>query len=131
MDSFLTELSPAEQEIIEGFRECILTTDSTVVENTGSFMNNQGALVYKQEDVFKYALARTKNHFTLHSMVMYAYPETVTQLKEQSSKLKFQKGCINFKSLSDFPLSEFSALIQLFAEKDFTPILQHYKSKKK
>ncbi len=131
MDSFLTELSPAEQEIIEGFRKCILSLDSTVEESTEAIMSNQGAFVYKQEGVFKYGLAKTKHHFSLHSMVMYAYPETVTQLKEQSSKLKFQKGCINFKSLSDFPLSEFSALIQLFAEKDFTPILQHYKSKKK
>ncbi len=130
MDSFLAELSSVDQKIIEGFRNCILSTDSTVVESTGSVMNSQGALVYKQEDVFKYALARTKNHFTLHSMVMYAYPKTVKNLKEQSSKLKFQKGCINFKSLSDFPLSEFSALIKLFAEEDFTPILQHYKSKK-
>ncbi len=130
MDSFVTELTLADQKIVESFRKCILSTDTTVVESTGSVMNCQGALVYNQEGVFKYALARTKNHFTLHSMVMYAFPETVISLKKNAGKLKFMKGCINFKSLDDFPLSEFSALIQLFAEKDFTPILQHYKNKR-
>ena len=73
--------------------------DKKVTVEVGSIMGVKEALVYKQENVFKYGLTSTNNHFSYHSMIMYVYPEILEDLKEVSKDIKFQKGCFNFKTL--------------------------------
>jgi len=105
--------------------------DKTITVEVGSIMNVKKALVYKQDDVFKYGLTVTKNHFSYHSMVMYANPDVLENFKKESKNIKFQKGCFNFKSLETIDLSKFETFLKLSAQKDFAPVINHYKKKMK
>jgi hypothetical protein len=105
--------------------------DKTVTTEVGSIMSVKEALVYKQENVFKYGLTITKNHFSYHSMVMYANPDVLEKFKKESKGIKFQKGCFNFKNIETIDLTGFEAFLKLSAQKDFGPVINHYKQKKK
>lgn len=105
--------------------------DKTVTVEIGSIMSVKEALVYKQDDVFKYGLTATKNHFSYHSMVMYAFPDVLEIFRKESKGIKFQKGCFNFNALKTIDLSNFETFLKLSAQKDFEPVINHYKQKKK
>ena len=125
--SFVEKLSGNEKEQINLFRETILANDSAVIETVDKIMTVDNTLNYMQDGVFKYGLAKTDNHYSLHSMVMYAYPELGDWLKSKKLKIKILKGCINFEDLDLFPLKVLEEFISLSAEKDFVPIVKKYK----
>ncbi len=104
--------------------------DKTVTVEIGSIMNVKQALVYRQDNIFKYGLAATKNHFSYHSMVMYAYPKILDDFKKNAGSIKFQKGCFNFKTFSDINTPAFEEFLKTSAKQDFTPVINHYKNKK-
>jgi hypothetical protein len=82
MDTFLTLLSAEEQKIINQMRELILNIDSSVKEKTGNMMSSKGYFIYEEDGVSKYGLAKTKNHFSFHSMVMNANPNVKDYIKK-------------------------------------------------
>jgi hypothetical protein len=127
MESFVSNLSESEKEHINAIRKLIVEYDTEVKESPGHIMSTKNTLNYNQEGVFKYGLAKTKDHFSFHSMVMYAYPEIADYIKSKTKGLKFQKGCINFPKAEDFPLETFREMLKLSADKDFSPVLQRYK----
>lgn len=118
-------------EVLEKLRKIILKNDKTIKQGTGGVMGNTNGFVFTQEDVFKYGLTKTKTGYSFHSMAMYANPVLYNEFKSKMKKAKFQKGCVNFKSLEDFPADVFEEHIKKSAKADFFMVINHYKNKKK
>ena len=131
ISEFINNQTEEAKNVFKTLDILIRKHDKNITVEVGSIMSIKKALVYKQDNVFKYGLTVTKNHFSYHSMVMYAYPKVLERFKEQSKGIKFQKGCFNFKTLNNIDLSNFEVFLKDSAEQDFTPIINHYKSKKK
>jgi len=123
---YLETLPPEEQVLINSYRNLVLATDKTVTEELGKMMSIEHAFVYKQEKAFKYGITRTKNHFSFHCMVMYGFPKMIEALKPKLKNVVFQKGCINFKSIEDFPLDVFESCMKTWASVDYMAVLRKY-----
>ena len=117
-------------EIIDKLKKIILKYDKNVEVKEGKIMGTSG-FVFNQEGVFKYGLTKTKTGYSFHSMAMYANPDLFNDLKLKMTKAKFQKGCVNFKSLDDFPVDLFEEHMKKSAKCDFSMVINHYKNKKK
>lgn len=130
LNTFLAESSKKEKDIINQMRKLILEIDPNVKEKAGDIMSIKNCFIYEEEGVFKYGLAKTKNHFTFHSMVMYSNKNVYNFIVEKSESLKIQKGCINFRNLVDFPLDLFKEFLSVSASIDFSSVINHYKNKK-
>ena len=131
ISDFINSQSEEAKEVFKTLDTLIRKYDKNITVEVGSIMSVKEALVYKQDNVFKYGLTVTKNHFSYHSMVMYAYPNVLEEFKATSKGIKFQKGCFNFKSLQNIDLSNFEAFLKDSAEQDFTPVINQYKNKTK
>lgn len=129
-EEYINTLPENEKNIIQQFRKVILENDKSVSEEFGKIMSVDHTLNYKEKGVFKYGLAVTTKHVSFHSMVLYANPELAEYLKKELKKVKFQKGCINFKSIADFPIDIFTKHIKASSQIDFSPVIKHYKNKK-
>jgi len=130
MNTFLSELSKEEKVVINKMRELIMEFDLNVKEKVGDIMSSKNSFRYEEDGVFKYGLAKTKNHFSFHSMVMYVNSDVRNFIEENSNSLKIQKGCINFRDVDDFPLDLFKEFITISASADFSPVVNHYKGRK-
>jgi hypothetical protein len=126
MSSFLDTLDNTDREILITLDEAIIKLDSNVEKSFGSIMSVDKAIVYTQEGIMKYGLAKGANYFTFHSMVMYAFPEVHDHLKGWVSKSSLKKGCFNFKHPSKIPLDQFRDMIALSAKQDFNKVIKHY-----
>ncbi len=129
MKTFIEELNKEEAKQIDQLRKAILNADTRVIEKPGKIMAADKALNYLEEGVFKYGLTKNKNHYSFHSMVMYVYPDIADFVKKGIPSVKVLKGCINFKTPSEFPLELFKEMMALSANKDFSGIIEHYKKK--
>jgi len=130
MKTFLSELSGNEKRIINKMRELILEIDSNVEEKVGNIMSSKKCFIYDEEGVFKYGLAKTKHHFSFHSMIMYSDQEVREFIVNNSKNLKIQKGCVNFTNLNEFSIELFKKFLLVSAQADFSPVINHYKKKK-
>ncbi len=130
MNTFLSELSEKEKGIVNQMRALILKMDIKVIENIGNIMSSKNCFIYKEEDVFKYGLAKTKNHFSFHSMIMYSNQEVRKFIENNSKNLTIQKGCVNFKNVNNFSLDLFKEFLLVSAKADFSLVMNHYKQKK-
>ncbi len=130
MKTFLSELSGNEKRIINKMRELILEIDSNVEEKVGNIMSSKKCFIYDEEGVFKYGLAKTKHHFSFHSMIMYSDQEVREFIVNNSKNLKIQKGCVNFNNLNEFSIELFKKFLLVSAQADFSPVINHYKKKK-
>lgn len=128
--AFLQDLNSNEQSIIAKLRGIILSVDKTVSEKVGDIMSQKNAFVYQQEGVFKYGIAKAKNHISFHSMVMYAFPEIAEKYSSKFKGVKFQKGCINIKKLENLDVTLFEEMVRESSQKDFSGVIKHYKNKK-
>lgn len=115
---------------IEKLAKIILKNDKSVTRKKGKIMGVEGDAFY-YEEIFKYALAKTKTGYTFHSMAMYANPDLFNDLKSKMVKAKFQKGCVNFKSLDDFPVDLFEEHMKMSGKCDFSKVIEHYRKVKK
>ena len=131
MNSFIDTLEQSDKEEMEKYRIAIIESDSKIIEKPSKFMSIENALVYEEVGVFKYGLAKTKNYYTFHSMVMYSNADVSEFIKKHVNGAKVQKGCVNFKSFSQLPIEIFREIMVISASKDFTPVIEHYKAKDK
>ena len=129
MNSFADTLSGNEKTLINKLRAIIKSSDSSVIESPGRIMSADDALCYLEDDVMKYGLAKTASGYTFHSMVMYANPDIAEFVKVNLSSVKLQKGCFNIPALDALDLSAFEQIMVLSAEKNFQPVIDHYKKK--
>jgi hypothetical protein len=130
IEYYINTLSETEQQAIRQFRKIILENDNAVSESFGKFMSNPHAISYNEQGIFKYGLTVAKNYISFHSLVMYSNPELMSELKSKLPKAKFQKGCINFKSLDEFPESILTTHILRSSKIDFSPMINRYLKKK-
>lgn len=131
IDSFINDLISKELDIIDQLRNIIKSNDTLITERVEKIMSSNGAIVYEQDGIFKYGLAKTKNHFTFHSMVMYAFPKVMEFSKQHltGKGIKFQKGCINFSTLDLLSIQSFQEVLALSAKQNFETVINHYKKK--
>lgn len=126
------KVSPSNKvDIVTEFGKIICKHDKSVKKGKGTVMGNASGEVFNQDGVFKYAVAKTRTGYSFHSMVIYGNPNLYNDLKAKLAKAKFQKGCINFKSVEDFPIKIFEEHIRKSAKCDFSNVINHYKNKKK
>ena len=92
IQEFLDKQTDEGRILFQTVDRLIQNYDTSVTVEVGSIMSVKEALVYKQDNVFKYGLTATKNHFSYHSMVMYANPDVLENFKKISKGIKFQKG---------------------------------------
>lgn len=118
-------------DVLEKLRKIILKSDKTIKQGTGGVMGNENGFVFTQEDVFKYGVTKTKAGYSFHSMAMYANPVLYSDFKSKMKKAKFQKGCVNFKTLEDFPAETFEEHMKKSAKADFSLVINLYKQKKR
>lgn len=128
---YLKSLSKEDREVVSALRKIVKENDKSLKEIVGKGMGGGTALVYNEDDVFKYCIAIPKKYYSFHSLIMYATPALHKLAQESFPIAKFQKGCINFKSLDEIPAAKFTKFIKASAKADFSPIIAHYKSKKK
>lgn len=124
---FSDDLAESEREIIDSLRRVILAQDSKVQERIDNIMSTKHSIVYSQEGIFKYGLSRAKSHFSFHSMPLYVHTRLRGMATELFKNAKIQKGCINFKNLSDIPQAGFEAFLKENAMADFEPVLNRYR----
>ncbi|MCJ8325267.1 MAG: hypothetical protein HRU29_11355 [Rhizobiales bacterium] len=84
--------------------------DSNVNRSASSLMSNH-ALMYKQQDLMKYAITCHNKHISLHLMPIYCYADIHKKFNKIIKSGKFQKGCINFADYNNLPLTDIAQLI--------------------
>jgi hypothetical protein len=109
-------------------RELLLKYDPQIKETVGGMMGKEMLMYCTQADsIMKYALSSVKTHISFHSMVMYGSSERFggSGLREKYEKLlpkaKFQKGCVNFKSLMEMPIDIATSFIKEMAKVEYPP----------
>ncbi len=125
------EQDASDRARIDALRAIIMTADPAVTQCDGPVMGNDNAIAYEEQGVFKYALARTKTGVTVHTMVLYAHPDLADTVKALFKGAKLQKGCINFRSLSDIDPEAFQTLMTQSAARDFSSVIASYQKKRK
>jgi hypothetical protein len=129
VETFINKQPENSKKVFKILDTLIREYDKMVSVEVNAIMGCKAALVYKQEGVFKYGIAATKHHFSYHSMVMYCYPDLLTNFKKTAKGIKFQKGCFNFKTIDAIDMTQFKTVLQNTAKQDFSPILQRYLKK--
>jgi hypothetical protein len=129
VQEYLNTISLERIDTISRIRELILANDKNVEESVQNTMG-QPMLVYTCKGTFKYALASPKGHISFHSMVMYAHPAIKGKYMPLLPKAKFQKGCINFPRLEQFPYDVLGELIRDSAKCRFPFDAADYQKKK-
>lgn len=128
---YLNSLSADDKKVLSTLRKIVKDNDKSVKEKVGKAMGGGDSLVYNEDDVFKYCIAKTKKHYSFHSLIMYATPALYKLAQELFPKAKMQKGCLNFTSLEQIKPVDFTKFMKASAKADFSGIIAHYKSKKK
>ena len=92
-------------------------------------MMGKQMIIYKEGQLFTYALASVKSHMSLHLMPIYGYPGLHARYVSLLNKAKFQKGCINFKQAEEMPLNIVEDLLADCAKIDMARLMAKYKKK--
>jgi hypothetical protein len=128
--SFISGRPRERQQLLTALHKLILENDKTVTAFIGPMMG-QELIVYNAPGIFKYGLGSGKNYMTLHALPMYGSPVIYSKYKALLPNAKFQKGCINFKSEDEMPLSIVQQLIKDCSKIDLLKIRQEYQKSKK
>ena len=122
--------APAErQAILINFHAIISTNDQSVVADVKPMMS-KNMILYEERCHMKYGLANTKAYLSLHCLPMYMNPSLHSKYETLLPAATFQKGCINFRNETEFPLSALTSLIQDCAAINIAQQLENRKNKK-
>ena len=127
---FLSKQTPENSLILSEIHDIIINEDKTVNAEIGLMMGIE-MIIYKAKGSFKYGLAITKNHFSLHLMPIYGSPTLHARYANLLNKAKFQKGCINFKTAEEMPLDIVRELLNDCAKIDLIQLMEMYKTNRK
>src|SRR5580692_9972090 len=100
---FLLKQDPLRKELMTALHEIILKTNKKVIPEVGMMMRTD-MILYKIDNQFEYGLGSQKNYMSLHAMPLYIEKSIHAKYSKLLNKAKFQKGCINFKSVDEMPL---------------------------
>ncbi len=130
IEEYISQQSEEKQKLLTALHEVIITNDTTVTAGVGMMMG-QEIIGYNAPGIFKYGLGSGKNYMSLHSMPMYGSQIIFSKYKPLLPKAKFQKGCINFKSAEEMPLSIVQQFIQDCSKIDLLKIREEYQKSRK
>ncbi len=131
MASFYESLTSEESDILNELIEHIKQLEPHLEIKEGRYMKIESALNFEEEGVPKYSLTKNKNDFSIHNMVMYAFPEVAEYIKANNQGIKLQKGCLNYKSPLTANMDVFKKLFELSAQQDYMALVSKYKKNKK
>ena len=95
MASFYESLSSEEFDILNELIDHIKKLEPHLEIKEGRYMKIESALNFKEEGTPKYSLTKNKNDFSIHNMVIYAFPEVATYIKANSKGMKIHKVIFN------------------------------------
>jgi hypothetical protein len=98
------------QATLTTLHETILANDPTVTPVMKPMMGKE-MILYEERCYMKYGLASTRNHMSLHCLLMYMKPILHAKYAGLLPAAKFQKGCINFTDGATMPPAVVTALI--------------------
>jgi hypothetical protein len=107
----ISQLAGDRQQITTTIHELILKNDPNVEAVVGTMMRAE-MIIYNQRNYFKYGLANAKDHLTLHVLPIYANAPLHAKYVQLLPGARFQKGCVNFKNVTEFPLHILEQLIK-------------------
>jgi hypothetical protein len=120
----------SRKPLLQSLHDIILKNDPSVEAVVGSMMGKE-MILYNDRGHFKYGLASVKDYMSLHVLPIYMNPPLHTKYEALLPGAKIQKGCINFKSEAELPLTVAAQLITDCAPIDLIAIRQQYLDSKK
>jgi len=128
VDEFLN-LQPMErQPIMTALHHIIITGDHTVVPVVEAMMGKE-MIIYKERCYMKYALSGVKKYMSFHCMPIYGSAALPAKYAGLLPGAKFQKGCINFNSITDLPIAIAGDLISDCSKVSIVDMLENRKRK--
>lgn len=122
---------PADrQAILTDIHSIILDKDKTVTATIEPMMGKE-MMMYQAKGMMKYALSSVKNYMSLHCLPMYGSPVLFNKFKALLPAASFQKGCINFTSAEQMPLSVVKQIFAECAPIDLVKMREDYLKEKK
>ena len=126
VDEYLSGLQLDRRVALSEINAIIISTDKNTVAKVGMMMGKE-MILYHSAGYFIYGLTDAKAYMSLHLMPIYGSPELHVKYKALLPRAKFQKGCINFKSIDDMPSEIVKQLISDAAKLDWAAIVAKYK----
>jgi uncharacterized protein YdhG (YjbR/CyaY superfamily) len=126
VENYINRQDPGRHEILRKIHNLIVKTNPKVTFHIEPMMGKE-IISYKLEGFFIYGLASPKNHMSLHLMPIYCSKDLHAKYSKLLTEVKFQKGCINFKSADDIPLDLLENLLMDSALFDYISVMRKYK----
>jgi hypothetical protein len=127
---YIASQPESRKELIQAIHDIIIKNDPNVVATVGSMMSKE-MILYNQRNFFKYGLASVKEYMSLHVLPIYANAPLHAKYESLLPNARFQKGCINFKSVDEIPLEIVAQLMTDCASIDLLAIREKYLADKK
>jgi len=126
---FINTQPTERQETLTTIHQTILANDTNVIPAIKPMMGKE-MILYEQLNYMKYALASAKNYMSLHCLPMYMNPAIHAKYLPLLPNANFQKGCINFTNMKEFPLEVLTAFIAECSSVNIAEVLENRKNKK-
>ncbi|MEI9947118.1 MAG: DUF1801 domain-containing protein [Chitinophagaceae bacterium] len=130
IENFLSSQEPGRQALLKKTHAIICKADKSVTPSIGSMMGKT-MILYNQHGTMKYGLASVKNYMSLHVLPMYMNKFILEKYKGLLPGAVFQKGCINFTSAEEMPVTIIEKLIRECAPFDLKKVREDYLKAKK
>jgi hypothetical protein len=101
---FIKRQPEDRQAVMTSIHNAILKNDSTVSAVIEPMMGKE-MIIYKGKKMMKYGLASMAQYMSLHALPIYMNQVLHSKYKSLFDQASFQKGCINFTSAEQMPLS--------------------------
>lgn len=121
IENFIDALPVARQAILSALHRVILKEDETVTPVIEPMMGKE-MIIYKAKGMMKYALASGKAYMSLHCLPIYMNKSLFDRYVALLPDASFQKGCINFTSADEVPVSIIRDLITDCAPVDLVQV---------
>lgn len=118
------------QKILSELHALILKNDKTVTPVIEPMMGKE-MIIYKGKKMMKYGLASMKEYMSLHALPIYMNPTLHAKYQSLLDKVSFQKGCINFTSAEQMPLTVITQFINECSAIDLEKIREDQLKNKK
>src|ERR1700741_1270197 len=110
IQDYIARQPEERQKTLADMHKTILRNDPTVSPVIEPMMGKE-MIIYKGKKMMKYGLASVKQYMSLHALPMYMHPTLHGKYQHLLDKASFQKGCINFTSGDQMPLTTVAKFI--------------------
>jgi hypothetical protein len=127
---YIANQSIERRGILATIHRIIVENDKTIKAVVEPMMGIE-MILYKDRGFMKYGLAAVKKYMSLHLLPIYGSKTLHEKYKALLDKANFQKGCINFISGDEMPVSIVKKLITDCSAIDLVKIREDYLKSKK